>query len=32
MFEVTIVVREPGRLKPDYSLPFSLPAVPREGD
>lgn len=32
MFEVTIVVREQGRLKPDYSLPFNLPAVPREGD
>lgn len=32
MFEVTVVVREAGKLKPDYSLPFSLPALPREGD
>lgn len=32
MFEVTVVVREPGRKKPDYSLPFDLPALPREGD
>lgn len=32
MFEVTVVVREAGKLKPDYSLPFSLPALPREGE
>jgi len=32
MFEVIIIVRELGRLKPDYSLNFSLPALPREGD
>lgn len=32
MFEVTVVIREAGKLKPDYSLPFSLPALPREGD
>jgi hypothetical protein len=30
--EVTIVVRELGRSKPDYSLKFSLPALPRPGD
>ncbi len=32
MTEVTIVVRESGKLKPDFSLRFSLPEVPREGD
>lgn len=32
MVQVTIVVRELGRLKPDYSLQFALPAVPHEGD
>jgi hypothetical protein len=30
--EVTIVVREIGRLKAEYSLRFSLPEVPRIGD
>jgi hypothetical protein len=29
---VTIVVREVGRLKPDYSLDFELPEVPHAGD
>lgn len=32
MIRVTIVVREFGRLKPDYSLPFDLPAIPSIGD
>ena len=32
MFEVTVVVREPGRKQPDYSLPFELPTLPRKGD
>jgi hypothetical protein len=30
--KVTIVVREVGRLRPDYSLDFDLPAVPHAGD
>jgi hypothetical protein len=29
---VSIVVREPGKQKPDYSLPFDLPVVPNKGD
>ncbi len=29
---VTLMVREVGRLKPDYSLKFDLPALPRPGD
>ncbi len=32
MIEIVLVVREPGSLKPDYSLKFSLPAVPKAGD
>ncbi|MCJ9725407.1 hypothetical protein MOV64_31805 [Agrobacterium sp. BETTINA12B] len=28
MVKVTVVVREIGRLKPDYSLDFELPSVP----
>lgn len=32
MTEVVIVVRDVGRLKPDFSLKFSLPAVPRVGE
>lgn len=28
---VTIVIREPGSLSPDYSLDFDLPAIPTEG-
>lgn len=32
MTRVTIVVREVGRLKPDYSIDFELPGVPRPGD
>ncbi|TXH81177.1 MAG: hypothetical protein E6Q77_08590 [Rhizobium sp.] len=32
MVRVTIVVREVGRLKPDYSLGFDLPEVPGIGD
>ncbi len=31
MVRVIIVVRELGRLKPDYSLDFELPAVPAVG-
>jgi hypothetical protein len=31
MTKVTIVVREPGRLKPDYFLEFELPEVPKSG-
>lgn len=30
--EVNIVIREPGRLKPDYSMLFELPELPRPGD
>lgn len=30
--QVVVVVRESGRLKPDYSLPFELPELPRVGD
>jgi hypothetical protein len=32
MIEVIISVREVGCLKPDYSLVFALPALPRIGD
>jgi hypothetical protein len=32
MVRVTIIVREVGRLKPDYSLYFDLPQVPAVGD
>lgn len=32
MIRATIVVREVGKLKPDYSLPFDLPELPRVGD
>lgn len=32
MSEVTIIVREAARLKPDYSLSFELPSVPSVGD
>ena len=32
MVRVLITVREIGRLKPDYSLDFDLPEVPRSGD
>jgi hypothetical protein len=31
MTRVVIVVREVGRLKPDYSLEFNLPEVPQPG-
>jgi hypothetical protein len=31
MTEVIIVVREPGRLKPDFSLKFDLPEIPAVG-
>ncbi|MCJ9721130.1 hypothetical protein MOV66_04475 [Agrobacterium sp. SHOUNA12C] len=31
MIRVTIIVREIGRLKPDYSLDFDLPEVPTVG-
>jgi hypothetical protein len=32
MVRATIVVREVGRLKPDYSLVFELPELPKVGD
>lgn len=32
MIRIVVVVREFGRLKPDYSLEFDVPAVPREGE
>jgi len=32
MVQVIIVIREKGRKKPDYSLPFDLPQVPAVGD
>jgi hypothetical protein len=32
MVPVIIVVREPGKLKPEYSLEFELPQLPRIGD
>jgi len=32
MTRVILVIREVGRLKPDFSLPFDLPEVPRVGD
>ncbi|MDZ5697640.1 hypothetical protein [Chelativorans sp. M5D2P16] len=32
MPKATIVVREVGSLKPDYSLDFDLPALPKPGD
>lgn len=31
MTEVIIIIRETGRLKPDYSLKFDLPAIPAAG-
>lgn len=32
MVRVVLIVRESGRLKPDYSLNFDLPELPRVGD
>jgi hypothetical protein len=32
MIKFQVVVREPRRLEPDYSLEFEAPMVPREGD
>jgi len=32
MPRVTVVIRDVGNLKPDYSLDFDLPELPREGD
>ncbi|WP_448662815.1 hypothetical protein ACG3SL_19570 [Sphingomonas sp. CJ20] len=32
MIRFIVVVRETGRLKPDYSLGFEAPELPREGD
>ena len=32
MVKFLVVVREPHRLKPDYSLEFEAPLLPREGD
>lgn len=29
--KVTVIVREMGRLKPDYSLDFDIPAIPQIG-
>ena len=30
--QIVVVIREAGSLKPDYSLEFDLPAIPRQGD
>ena len=30
--QLVVVIREAGSLKPDYSLAFDLPAIPRQGD
>ena len=32
MIKVIIVIREIGRTKPDFSLEFNLPTLPRKGD
>jgi hypothetical protein len=32
MVQIVLVIREPGRLKPDYSLPFDLSEIPRVDD
>lgn len=32
MFRITVVVREVGKLKPDYSLDFEVPQIPAVGD
>ena len=32
MVKVIVVVREVGREKPEYSLPFELPEAPKPGD
>jgi len=32
MIEAIVVVREAGKTKPDYSLHFAFPVLPREGD
>ncbi|MBB3900116.1 hypothetical protein [Roseococcus suduntuyensis] len=32
MIRVTVVVREVGRLSPDYSIDFDLPQIPAVGD
>lgn len=32
MIRFTLVVREIGRMKPDYSLEFEAPELPREGE
>ncbi len=31
MVQIVVVVREPDRLKPDYSLRFDLPEIPKTG-
>lgn len=31
VIEITVMIREPGRLNPDYSLKFAVPAVPSVG-
>lgn len=32
MLKITVVIREVGRVSPDYSLEFELPVLPRVGD
>lgn len=32
MIRAIVIVREAGSIKPDYSLEFDLPALPRQGD
>jgi hypothetical protein len=32
MPKIVLIVREPGRLKPDYSLDMDVPEIPRVGD
>jgi hypothetical protein len=32
MFKVTLVVCDKPKSSPDYSMPFTVPSVPREGD
>lgn len=32
MVRVIVIVREIGRLSPDYGLPFDLPEIPKVGD
>ena len=32
MLKIVLVIREAGRLKPDYSLQVEVPELPRVGD